>query len=116
MKVAPQALTQACCVKQLRSGTLVLMAGNAAVAAKLKQLAPRLLTTYEKTGFQVTSIRIEVQVTEPASSADRGRGNKRLSLESIKHLEQLASELEDSPLKQALTNLTEHQRKNDQTA
>ena len=58
LKIAPQPLTQACCVKQLRAGTLFLLAENAAVAAKLKQLAPRLLTAYEKLGCEVTSIKV----------------------------------------------------------
>lgn len=111
MKVAPQALTQACCVKQLRSGTLVLLAGNAAVAAKLKQLAPRLLTAYEKSGAQVTSIRVEVQVAEPTPGEPQRPGKKRLSIESIEHLERLTQELEDSSLKRALINLAENQRR-----
>src|SRR5476649_2434137 len=68
LNTAPPALTQACCVKQLRVGTLTLLAENAAIAAKLKQLAARLLATYQKQRSQVTSIRIEVQVREAASA------------------------------------------------
>jgi hypothetical protein len=105
LKTAPQALTQACCVKQLRAGTLTLLAGNAAIAAKLKQLAPRLLTAYEKHGFEITSIRVEAQVNETPPAAALPLQKKRLSIESIKHLEALAARLDDSPLKQALTNL-----------
>jgi hypothetical protein len=110
LKNAPQPLTQACCVKQLRAGTLVLLAENAAIAAKLKQLAPRLLTAYEKQGFEITSIRVEVQVKEAASNPDPKRVPKQLSSESIENLEKLAAGLEDSPLKQALTNLAARQR------
>jgi len=110
LKNAPQPLTQACCVKQLRAGTLVLLAENAAIAAKLKQLAPRLLTAYEKQGVEVTSIRVEVQVKEAAPAAAAKRVPKQLSPESIENLEKLAAGLEDSPLKQALTNLASRQR------
>lgn len=110
LKSAPQPLTQACCVTQLRAGTLFLVAENAAIAAKLKQLLPRLLTSYQKLGMQVTAIRVEVQVREVAPGGGAKGPAKQLSTESIKNLEQLAAGLEDSPLKQALTNMVAHQR------
>ena len=110
LNIAPQRLTQACCVKQLRAGTLVLLAENAAIAAKLKQLAPRLLTAYEKQGYKITSIRVEVQVRESAQQPVATRAPKRLSIETIDNLERLATSLDDSPLKQALTNMVAHQR------
>jgi hypothetical protein len=110
LKIAPQPLTQACCVGQLRAGTLSLLAENAAIAAKLKQLLPRLLISYQKLGWQVTAIRVEVQVRNAASEAATRRSTKHLSSESIRNLEELAAGLEDSPLKQALTNMVAHQR------
>jgi len=110
LKTAPQPLTQSCCVKQLRAGTLYLSAENAAIAAKVKQLSPRLLTRYQKLGWQITSIRVEVQVRETAPQPVAGRARARLSIETIDNLERLAAGLEDSPLKQALANLVEHQR------
>ena len=110
LKTAPTSLTQSCCVKQLRAGTLFLVADNAAVAAKLKQLAPRLLTTYGKQGHEVTSIRVEVQVSGSAPIALAGPGPRRLSIETIENLEGLAAGLEESPLKQALTRLTARNR------
>jgi hypothetical protein len=108
--VAPPGLTQACCVKQLRDGTLTLLAENAAIAAKLKQLAARLLASYQKQRRQVTSIRIEVQVTQSASRPAEKREPKSLSIETIENLERLASQLEDSPLKTALTRLASRRR------
>lgn len=110
LKIAPQPLTEACCVKQLRAGTLVLLAENAAIAAKVKQLFPRLLTLYRKLGWQITSIRVEVQVRQTAPQPVAGRTRARLSIETIDNLERLAAGLEDSPLKQALTRLAAHQR------
>jgi hypothetical protein len=110
VKIAPQSLTQACCVKQLRAGTLFLLADNAAIAAKLKQLAPRLLTAYEKLGVEVTSIRVEVQVREAPPGRAPKRAPKQLSIETIENLERLAAQLDDSPLKRALTNMAAHQR------
>ena len=110
LKTAPQPLTLACRVKQLRAGSLFLLAENAAIAAKAKQLVPRLLAFYQKLGWQVTSIRVEVQVSEPAPQPVARAARKPLSIDTIENLEQLAAGLEDSPLKQALTNLVAHQR------
>ena len=110
LEIAPQPLTQACCVKQLRAGTLLLMAENAAIAAKVKQVFPRVLAFYQKLGWEVTSIRVEVQVTETAPRPGAGPTRTRLSIETIENLERLAAGLEDSPLKQALTDMVAHQR------
>jgi hypothetical protein len=110
MNTAPLELTQACCVKQLRDGTLTLLAENAAIAAKLKQLAARLLTSYQKLRWQVTAIRIEVQVRETAPGPIAKRESKSLSIETIESLENLAEQLQDSPLKQALTTMAARHR------
>jgi hypothetical protein len=86
------------------------LAENAAIAAKLKQLAARLLVAYQKQRCEVTSIRIEVQVREAADAPQPAREPKRLSIETIENLDKLASQLDDSPLKQALTTLAGRQR------
>src|SRR3982751_3478691 len=111
VNTAPRELTQACRVKQLRDGTLTLLADNAAIAAKLKQLAARLLVSYRKQRSEITSIHIEVQVREAVPAAPSRPQKKRLSIESIQNLERLAGQLEDSPLKQALTTMTTRHRK-----
>ena len=107
---APPALTRHCCVKQLRDGTLTLLAENAAIAAKLKQLAARLLTSYQKLRWQVTSIRIEVQVTQTAPELAQKPNSRRLSPETIKNFERLADEIDDAALKQALVRMAARQR------
>jgi hypothetical protein len=104
-RIAPQSLTQTCRVKQLRAGNLVLLAENAAVAAKLRQLAPRLLTAYEKLRTEVTSMRIEVQVRDAPEMPALQRGTRRLSETSRSNLQALAEQLEDSPLRAALAKL-----------
>ncbi len=78
VNIAPLELTQACRVKQLRDGTLTLLAENAAIAAKLKQLAARLLVAYEKQRCEVTSIRIEVQVREAVAAPAAARASEAL--------------------------------------
>ena len=111
LKAAPLPLAQACRVKQLSGGTLVLLAENAAIAAKLRQLAPRLLATYVKQGSEVTAIKVEVQVSGggPPQAPSR-RQPQALSLDSIESLEGLAAAMEDTPLKDALNRLAARQR------
>ena len=43
--------------------TVVILAANSAAAAKLKQLCPRLMTLFQKQGWQVNAIKITVQGT-----------------------------------------------------
>ena len=107
---APPELTQRCRVKQCRDGTLTLLAENAAIAAKLKQLAARLLTSYQKQRWQITAIRIEVQVMETATDLAPKHNSRRLSIETIKNLEELADRIDDVSLKQALTRLATRKR------
>ncbi|MDP2706211.1 MAG: DUF721 domain-containing protein, partial [Burkholderiales bacterium] len=61
-------------------------------------------------GWQVTSIKVEVQVSETGQRPPAARARARLSIETIDNLERLAAGLEDSPLKQALARLVAHQR------
>jgi len=107
LRTAPEPLAQACRVKQLRAETLLILAENAAVAAKLKQLFPRLITSYRKQGWKITSIRVDVQVREAAPQ----REIRRLSTESIENLERAAAGFGDSPMKQALISMVAHQRR-----
>ena len=109
-QAAPEGLTQACRVKQLRDGTLTLWADNAAVAAKLKQLTARLLAAYRKLRSEVTSIRIEVQVGGQPAAVQKDVKKSPLSIETIGKFDELANSMEDGPLKQALTKLADHQR------
>jgi hypothetical protein len=101
----PPALAHAIHVKQLRGGTLHIATDNGAVAAKLKQLTPRLLNAYKKIGVEVTSIHYEVQVGESPAPVTSSLKFRHLSLETIGHLERVAADIEDGPLKQALLRL-----------
>jgi len=87
------------------------MAENAAIAAKLKQLAARLLASYQKQRLEVTSIRVEVQVSEAAPHRAATSKAKSLSIETIENLERLSEQLEDSPLKEAVARMAARQRR-----
>lgn len=107
----PRALAEATRAKSLRAGTLVLSADNAAVAAKLRQLAPRLLLHVRKTEPEVSGIRIEVQ---PAPQQGRRAGRPEKShpgAGTITNFQSLAAGLRDSPLKHALTRMVQRHKK-----
>lgn len=102
---APPLLAQASRVKNYRAGTLFLLADNAAVATKLKQLAPRLLVNIQKREAEVTGIRVEVQVKGSACETPSKLKNSSLTVDSIEYFRKLSEAVPDSPLKSALTNL-----------
>jgi hypothetical protein len=106
----PPALARGTRVKNCQAGLLRLVADHAAVAAKLKQLAPRLLAHARKSGIEVTGIRVEVQVIVPqAKPSDKShtRGPQR---EAINRIQQLADRLDETPLKEALTRFAQRHR------
>jgi hypothetical protein len=109
-RVSP-ALAPSAGAARVEAGVLILLADNAAVAAKLKQLAPRLIASCRENAVEVTSIRVEVQVGAGRAAAPPQRKKKPLATEIIDNLESLADSLPDSPLKQAVRNMAARQRR-----
>ena|SRR5688572_9187785 len=108
LSAAPRALSEATRIKSFRAGTLVVSADNAAVASKLKLLAPQLLIQIRDREPEVTGIRVEVQ---PAPGAIPGKTAKRaIGGATIAEFQSLAAGLADSPLKSAVERLV-HRRK-----
>jgi hypothetical protein len=101
----PPALAAASRVSNLKSGLLVISAENAAVAAKLRQLAPRLLSHLEKSGIQVTGIRVDVQVKAHKIKAEHEVTGRALPPDAIRKFSGLAERLPPSPLKSALARM-----------
>jgi hypothetical protein len=106
---APRELAASSRVKSYRAGVLCVSADNGAIAAKLRQLAPTLLTSIRKNDAEITGIRIEVQVEGTASRTPR-RAKKSLSPQVLSELETLAGKLDDNDLKLALANLIRRHR------
>jgi hypothetical protein len=107
---APASLARAARVTMVRAKTLYLSADNVAVAAKLRQIAPRLLTAFRERVPEVTGIRIEAQVNA-GENAVRNRPKKAdLSIETIENFEKLAAGLHASELKSAVDELVRHHR------
>jgi len=107
LSAAPRALSEATRIKSFRAGTLVVSADNAAVASKLKLLAPQLLIQIRDREPEVTGIRVEVQ---PAPGVATGKTSKRaIGSAAIAQFQSLAAGLADSPLKSAVERLV-HRR------
>ena len=109
-EASPPLLAAASRVADLRSGTLVVLSDNAAVAAKLRQLAPRLLLHIREQASEVTGIRIEVQVKAHKIKAEEEFTKRPLPSDAIQEFERLSGTLPPSPLKSALTRLVARRR------
>lgn len=104
LEAVPSPLARAIRVKNFRAGTLFVLAANAAVAAKLKQLAPTLLLHVRKRVIEVTGIKVEVQVAEQQKACP-DKPVRDLSLAAVSAIDKLAGTLKESPLKAALTRM-----------
>lgn len=103
----PAPLVAGCQISGVYGEVLFLLVENGAIAAKLKQLTPRLLSTFQKNHSQVTGIHIEVQVHK---THEQCAPSRHLSSKSLTYLEDLAAKLPDSLLKQAVNKLITEQR------
>lgn len=110
-EAVPPALASASRVTNLKSGILVISADNAAVAAKMRQLAPRLLSHLGKRGNEVTGIRVDVQVKAHKIKAEDHVTGRALPPDAIHEFADLAKRLPASPLKSALARLAGRARK-----
>jgi hypothetical protein len=101
--VAPPHLAQSSQVLGLQLGTLSISVANSTIAAKLRQLAPELVTLLQNGGCQVSGIRVKVQV---AYDSSRPKPAPRKLGKTAQHaLNELSSGLSDSPLKLALERM-----------
>ena len=102
-RLAPPSLMRASHVLQLERQTLTLAANNSAAAAKLRQLAPQLVSQFQSAGCEVTGIRVKVQVASPPIVC--APAPALLSATGRQRLMDLADSLSESPLKNALHRL-----------
>jgi len=102
-EATPPALAGASRVIGFERHILVVGADNSAIAAKLRQLAPRILQKAQEINAEVTGILVKVQVGQPPTR--RGRNAHILSKTGRLELAGLAATLTDSPLKDALLRL-----------
>jgi hypothetical protein len=111
------AVFNSCTVVQFESGCLVFSVPNAAISAKLKQKLPNLQETLQKRGWQVSSIRLKVQVepsyAKPQHPVSRDKHIPQKALSALSVLEsQLDTSSRNAGLKTALRALIERHHKN----
>ena len=104
LEAVPTELAKLSQVMWSRGGVLVVNAGNAAVASKLRHVSPRVLDRFRQRGFEFNSLRIQVQVAGGPSTAFTDR-RKSLSSGALSALEKAIATTPDSPLKTALEQL-----------
>jgi hypothetical protein len=102
-EVLPDSLASSTTVALSATDELVLFTDNGAAAAKLKQLAPRILVFFRQRGHEVTAIRVQVQVRIRHNPLPQ----KQISLSptACQAISELSSTLDASPLKSALERL-----------
>ncbi|MCX7193402.1 MAG: DciA family protein [Proteobacteria bacterium] len=103
--VAPPYFALSSQVLGLHQGTLSIATSNGTLAAKLRQLAPELVTKLQDRGCEVSGIRVRVQVSyAPVVHKPPPR---ILSGAAQTQLHELSASLSDSPLKLALEKFSQ---------
>ena len=107
-QIAPKPLTRSSQVANLKQGVVVVHAANGAVAAKLRQLAPRLCDEFSNRSCEVTKIQVKVQAL---AHADKSLKSERPTLApaAIQELARLSARLPDSPLKRSVDRMLARQ-------
>ncbi len=113
----PEPLRSACRVLRLEEGKLTLGVPAASHSAKLRQLAPRIVTALEKQGWQVNGIAVRVQATlnhplgtNPSDRLARSTPPNLLGSRGIQAFSELRDHLRDGPLAQAITRLLDRRK------
>lgn len=109
LAIVAHPLGQSSRVAHCADGHLTLEADNGAVAGKLRQLAPQLISSFRTRGCEVTGIQIRVQASNrppnaPVLPRSIGRQGRHA-------LEELAGDLpDDSPLKTSIQRMVKRAR------
>jgi hypothetical protein len=95
-------------IANLRSGRIVIHARNSAVAAKLRQIEPRLTDVFRSEAAEVTGIDIRVQPSRPTEQGPTHHRQAGIGPKQKRALTSLAGSLpEGSPLGAALRKLVD---------
>jgi hypothetical protein len=103
-EVLPGNLATSASVASIAADELLLFADNSPTAAKLRQMAPRILTHLRQRGHELTAIRVQVQLRIRHNPLPQ----KQIFLGSGAHdaIASLSDRLHPSPLKTALKRLS----------
>jgi hypothetical protein len=104
LEAVPAAFSRASRVGWARAGVVSVIASNGAMAAKLRQLAPRILEGFRRHGLEFNSMRIEVQVDAGPGQAE-ARAPQPLPPVALDAIENALRNVPPSPLRAALQRL-----------
>jgi hypothetical protein len=103
-----------CSVMRYDSGELVVSVPSAALAAKLKQKLPKLQDALVQRGWQITALRVKVQVAQNVDKSMTSKQQLKLPVKAVSALSELEQALTPSPrnaeLKAALTAMVRRHR------
>jgi hypothetical protein len=117
VKVILPPMYAGCDVMSLQEGVLTLAVPSSAVAAKLKQQAPKLQATLQKKGWQIDSVKIKIQVGRalPPQQEMLKPSSLELPPTAVQAFEELGDALPESPqnapLIAAIKRLAEKRRR-----
>jgi len=98
-------------VANLREGELVLIAANAAAAAKLRLLSPTLSDYLSNQRIQVNSVSVRVQPKSATENPVAPQKSAHLSTRTLDSLRALHARLKASPARDALGRLLAHENR-----
>jgi hypothetical protein len=104
----PRDLARQTRVANFRDGELVLLAANAAAAAKLRLLATPLTAYLSERRWQVNSVSLRVQPNPGHRASAAVQKTVQLSTPTLERLRVLHSKMSASPAREALGRLIEH--------
>jgi len=107
-QIAPENLAALSHATQIKNQQLTISAINNAVAAKIKLFVPSLLIQLQNRGYEVTAIRVKVQVK--STPEVKPKVIKKLSSKAAEHLNTLADNLTGTELGDALAKLAQKAR------
>lgn len=110
-RIAPEHLARSSQVANYKMGKVVIHAFNGAVAAKLKQLAPRLAVEFCEKACEVTGVTVRVQVAVHHDAPARPPAAREISPAARERIERAAAAMnESSALRATLLRLARRSR------
>ena len=110
-RAAPAALAQHGRVANMKLGKVVIHAANSAIAAKIRQLTPRLTESFRQSGVDVNEIQVKVQPGADVSPSKSPDSPADIGIAAKQGLTSLAQKLpQESPLRAALERFAERAR------
>ena len=107
----PAALARHGRVANVKPGKIVIHAQNGAVAAKIRQLAPRIAEGFRQAGVDLNEIQVKVQPSSPDEEASRKVIRSGIGDKAKQGLTSLSGRLPPgSPLKEALDRFVKQAR------